>query len=149
MRKLTALLGAALIAASSLALAPVAHAGDIASSNADLAGRWRSAALKMNGLGYGMTVRHMSGMASNTYRARVAFLGAAAVPDTVGGTNTITVYGRDLVWTWTGGSKSMRLHGTLGMDGSMYFPTCYKLLIYASKASRAEDCLFQEMPTRR
>ena len=149
MRKLTATVGAVLMAATSLALAPSAQAGDIGSSGPDLAGRWRSAALKMTGLGYAMTLRHIGGSSTNVYRARVAFLGAGAVPDTLGGTSVITLYGRDALWKWTGEpGQTKRLRGTLGNDGSLYFPTCWRLVVFAAKATADEDCLFQENASR-
>jgi hypothetical protein len=38
------------------------------------------------------------------------------------------------------------MKGTLGQDGSMYFPTCYKQLKYVTKKQAPKMCLFQEFP---
>lgn len=42
--------------------------------------------------------------------------------------------------------RTTTLRGSLGMDGSLYFPTCYRVLPLLTKADAGADCLFQEMP---
>jgi hypothetical protein len=43
-------------------------------------------------------------------------------------------------------SNANIMKGTIGQDGSVYFPTCLEQLPKIGKANAAEVCLFQEAP---
>jgi hypothetical protein len=43
-------------------------------------------------------------------------------------------------------SNANIMKGTIGKDGSVYFPTCLEQLPKIGKANAAEVCLFQEAP---
>jgi hypothetical protein len=148
MRKAASIFMAGVLGAGLLVTAPAAHAGDTDQGSADLSGRWRSVALRTTDMGYAMTLRPVSG-AAGTYAARISWVDDGSDPDRVGGTSTIRLRGADAVWTWQGEpGQTLRMRGTLGQDGSLFFPRCYRLLEFASAASADVDCLFQEVPIR-
>lgn len=141
---LTALASCLCLAA--VAVAPAASAGDSSTTPA-LQGRWRSAALKMDGAGYAMTL--VASSTANTYDARLRFHYedgkrgslARAVVEAHGSTATLS---------FTGGSgETVTLPGTIGADGSLFFPTCYTVLPLLTKAEAPAECLFQELRSGR
>ena len=146
MRKLVTI-AIALIAVSSLGLA-VAPA---ASAAPDLAGRWKSASLKMDGVGYKMTVVAADSPA-NAYDVvlRFRYQDGTSGPRIKAGMiqNSRTLY---MVLNGKGSLMDVNgpnvMKGTLGMDGSMFFPTCYTQLKFVTKKNADEGCLFQEMPS--
>jgi hypothetical protein len=134
---------AACLLAVGIVAAPGTLAGDVGPTG-DLSGRWQTAALKMDGVGYTMTLlptgrdgsydarlrfSYQDGRRGSLIRARVTNAGSAA---------RMTVTGDS--------GAAVTLKGSLGMDGSLYFPTCYRVLPFATKANADESCLFQEMP---
>lgn len=126
-----------------LSTAPTALAGDVGPTD-DLTGRWQSASLKMDGLGWALTLRPAAG--GSGYAAVFQFRDQDGSPGarvrariTADGTRAV------LVWNGEPGQRTV-LKGTLGMDGSLFFPTCYRLFTLTSKSMADENCLFQEMP---
>lgn len=147
MRSAASIVMAGVLGAGLLVAAPAAHAGDTDAGGADLSGRWRSVTLRTTDMGYRMTLRATG--APGTYAARIAWVGGLQGADPLGGTSTIRLRGADAVWTWEGEpGQTMRLRGSLGQDGSLFFPRCYRLVEFASAATADEDCLFQEAPIR-
>lgn len=144
MRRITALLASAACAAAlTVAAAPASQAGDVGPTD-NLSGRWQSASLKMDGVGWSLTLRPATAGAGYTavfqfrdqdgnpgprVRARITADGARVA----------------LIWTGETGRRTV-LKGSLGMDGSIFLPTCYRLFSFTSKATADEACLFQEMP---
>lgn len=132
MRTAASIVMAGVLGACLLVTAPAAYAGDTDQGSADLSGRWRSVALRTTDIGYVMTLRRTSD-APGTYSARIAWVDGSSDPDRVGGTSTIRLRGADAVWTWAGEpGQTLRMRGTLGQDGSLFFPRCYRLLEFAS-----------------
>ena len=121
------------------------------SSAADLSGRWKSASLKMDGAGYKMTVAAADSPA-NAYNVVLRFryedgtTGPRMKASMTG--NGTTLY---MVLNGKGSFEDMSnpniMKGSIGNDGSMFFPTCYKQLKYVTKKNADESCLFQEMPS--
>ena len=146
MRRLSSVAAVAVgLTALALSAAPAAIAGDVGATD-DLAGRWKTAALKMNGgAGYAMTLRH-SGEAGS-YDARLRF----SYTDGRQGSlirASVTAAGSAARMTFTGDSgATTTLKGSIGMDGSLWFPTCYRVLPLITKAEAPAACLFQEMPS--
>ena len=129
-----------------IAAAPVALAGDSGTTD-DLAGRWKTAALKMNGgAGYAMTL--LPSGEADAYDARLRF----SFTDGRRGSlirASVSADGSSARMTFTGDSgSSTTLKGSIGMDGSLYFPTCYRVLPLVTKAEAPSACLFQELPSR-
>ena len=136
---------AAGLTALALAAAPASVAGDMAAAD-NLAGRWKTAALKMNGgAGYAMTLR--SSGTAGSYDARLRF----SYTDGRQGSlirATVTAAGSSARMTFTGDSgATTTLKGSIGMDGSLWFPTCYRVLPLITKAEAPDACLFQELPS--
>jgi hypothetical protein len=122
----------------------VAPAADVGPTG-DLSGRWQSASLKMDGVGWAMTLRQAT--VGSAYAAVFQFR------DQDGGPGPrvrarITVDGArvSLIWIGETGQRTV-LKGSLGMDGSIFLPTCYRLFSFTSKSTADEACLFQEMPS--
>lgn len=120
-------------------------------SAADLSGRWKSASLKMDGVGYKMTVAAADSPA-NAYSVvlRFRYEDGTTGPRIKAGmvSNGDTLY---MVLNGKGGLEDMSnpniMKGSLGNDGSMFFPTCYKQLKFITKKNADSGCLFQEMPS--
>jgi hypothetical protein len=139
MRRPLSLLAALACAAAGLVIAPpVAQAGD--TSAPDLAGRWNSASLRMDNVGYTMKVTATGTPELYDARLRMIFQdGRRARPIDA----TIRMNGSRVILRVVGGDA---MRGTLGMDGSLYFPTCYRGLKYVTRSSADSMCLFQEFP---
>jgi hypothetical protein len=143
MRRAVAIVtSAACAGALTLAATPV-HAGDVGPTD-DLSGRWQSASLKMDGLGWALTIRPTVGRSG--YAAVFQFRDQDGRPGARVRAR-ITADGSRVVLVWNGepGQRTV-LKGTLGMDGSLFFPTCYRLFTLTSKSMADENCLFQELP---
>jgi hypothetical protein len=148
MRRILVLATVALSAvALSLGLAASASASD------DLAGRWKSASLRdFGGPGYVMRVTSADADPGNAYSAvlRFRYQDGRIGPRVRAGLlqNDSEVW---MVLNGKGGfanaSNPNIMKGTIGNDGSMFFPTCYKQLKFATKKNADEMCLFQESPT--
>lgn len=136
----------ALLVAAGLALGM-----STAASAADLSGRWKSASLKMDGVGYKMTVAAADSPA-NAYDVvlRFRYQDGRTGPRIKAGmiSNGKTLY---LVLNGKGSFEDMSnpniMKGSLGNDGSMFFPTCYQQLTFITKKNADSGCLFQEMPS--
>lgn len=145
MRRAIALLTSAACAAGlALAAAPAATAGDSGRTD-DLSGRWQSATLKMDGLGWALTLRPAT--VGSGYVAVFQFQDQDGSPGARVRAR-VTADGNRVVLVWNGepGQRTV-LRGSLGMDGSLFFPTCYRLLTLTSKPMADENCLFQELPS--
>ena len=139
----------ALIAVSGLILttAPAASAAP------DLAGKWKSAALKMDGVGYKMTVVAEDSDPANAYDVvlRFRYQDGTTGPRIKAG---MIQDGRTLYMVLNGKGDLMDVNGpnvmkgSLGQDGSMFFPTCYTQLKFVTKKTADEGCLFQEIPSQ-
>jgi hypothetical protein len=145
MRRVTALLAStACAAALVVAASPPSNAGDVGPTD-DLSGRWQSAALKMDGVGWSLTLRPAPVAAG--YTAVFQFQDQDGNPGARVRAR-ITAEGDRLALIWIGETgKRTVLRGSLGMDGSIFLPTCYRLFSFTTKANADETCLFQEMPT--
>jgi hypothetical protein len=145
MRRAIALIASAACASAlALAVAPASRAGDVGPTG-DLSGRWQSATLKMDGLGWALTLRPAA--VGSGYSAVFQFRDQDGSPGARVRAR-VTADGSRVVLVWKGepGQRTV-LRGTLGMDGSLYFPTCYRLFTLTSKQMADENCLFQEMPS--
>lgn len=139
----TALMALCCACALALGLAPAASAGDTGAGGDELSGRWKSAALKMDGVGWSM-VLSTEGV-PYVYEVAMRF-------NDQDGKRGVWRYG---TLRHKGTHVSLRLEdessplrGTVGMDGSIFLPTCYTQLAFAPKKMADESCLFQEMPRR-
>lgn len=120
-------------------------------SASDLSGRWRSAALKMDGVGYSMSVAAADSPA-NAYTVvlRFHYQDGKLGPRVKAG---LTTNGRRLFLLLNGkgaladANNPNIMKGTLGQDGSMFFPTCYRQLTFVTKKTADADCLFQQLPS--
>ena len=147
MRRALAVVASALLATGmTVAQSPLATAAP----SDDLSGAWNSAALRAGDPGYSMKVisqstppaaytvvlrfhyqdgrlgpRIKAGMASNGRKATLLLAGKGAMADQ--------------------GNPHL-MQGTVGQDGSLYFPTCYKELRFISKKQAPQACLFQQFP---
>jgi hypothetical protein len=125
---------------------PAAHA-----ATPDLAGQWRTASLKMNKIGYQLTLQDAGGTA---YNGRLQFKhrdGRKTKAMRVGLAIGAPVKGGYRVTMVLPGGSIANNKGTIAgrfssTDGSMYFPTCSKSLRFAMKGEEDTDCLFQPMP---
>jgi hypothetical protein len=54
--------------------------------------------------------------------------------------------GGDVSLVYTAAGERRFIKGSLGQDGSLFFPNCSKILKFATKANADEMCLFQELP---
>jgi len=137
----------ALLCLGLLVMAPGAQA-----ATPDLAGQWRTASLKMNNIGYQLTLTDVGGTAYNgrlqfkhrdgrkTKAMRVGL--AIGAPIQGGYRVTMVLPGGSLADNK--GTISGRFSST---DGSMFFPKCSKSLRFAMKGEEDTDCLFQPMPS--
>ncbi len=98
----------------------------------------------MDGLGWALTIRPTAGRSG--YAAVFQFQDQDGSPGARVRAR-ITADGSRVVLVWNGepGQRTV-LKGTLGMDGSLFFPTCYRLFTLTSKSMADENCLFQELP---
>jgi len=120
-------------------------------SAADLSGRWKSASLKMDGVGYKMTMAAADSPA-NAYTVvlRFRYQDGRTGPRIRAG---MVTNGSNLFLLLNGkgsfedASNPNIMKGTLGNDGSMFFPTCYKQLKFITKKNADAGCLFQEVPS--
>jgi len=145
-RILSAAAATAVLATAAIGLAPASSAAP------DLSGAWKSAALKMDGVGYRMAVTSADGDPGNAYFVVLRFryedgtkgprikAGMTADGDSV-----------SLLLNGKGGLADPNnpniMKGTIGQDGSMFFPTCYKQLKFITKKNADAGCLFQEVPS--
>lgn len=145
MRRVTALTAAAACAAALLVAAPPAsHAGDVGPVD-DLSGRWQSASLKMDGVGWALTLRPAT--RGSGYVAVFSFQDQDGSPGArVRARMTANGDRVSLIWIGETGRRTV-LAGSLGMDGSIFLPTCYRLFSFTSESTAAQACLFQEMPS--
>lgn len=143
MRKvLTAVVALLAITGLTLTVSPAASA-------ADLSGMWNAEARRGGYPGYSMKVIAADNPPGNAYDVvlRFHYQDGRVGPRIKGG---IAVDGTKLylVLNGKGGLADMSnpniMKGTLGQDGSMYFPTCYKQLKFVTKKTAPEACLFQE-----
>lgn len=124
------------VSALLLPMAPIAHAAQTDPPN--LAGRWDSASLRMDDVGYSMRLAATSTAGRYSAIVRMTYQDGRRGPRLAG-------------WVTVDGSRA-RLHvagegtvrGTLGQDGSLYFPRCHRVLDEAERAQRDTMCLFQE-----
>jgi hypothetical protein len=117
---------------------------------ADLSGSWSAVARRGGGIGYSMTLTPKS--TANSYAAvlRFHYQDGRIGPRIKGGLfnmgNRVFLLLND-----SGTSSDMSnpnvMRGTLGQDGSLYFPTCYKQLKFVTKKAAPQMCLFQQLPT--
>jgi len=136
----------ALVCTAAFFMAPAAQA-----ATPDLAGQWRTASLKMNKIGYQLTLKDVGGTA---YNGRLQFkhrdgrntnamqVGLAIGAPIKGGYRVTMVLPGGSIAN-NKGTISGRFSST---DGSMYFPKCSKSLRFAMKGEEDTDCLFQPMP---
>jgi hypothetical protein len=81
----------------------------------------------------------------NCYDARLLFHyqdGTTGLRKTIG----VVTDGGDVSLVYTAAGERRFIKGSLGQDGSLFFPKCYKILKLATKANADEMCLFQELP---
>jgi hypothetical protein len=139
--RLTALAGVA-IGALVLGVAPAASAAP------DLAGIWASSSLKNGGPGYILVVTAADSGPANAYNVVVRYrpAGANAEKRVKAG---MTQKGREasLLVNGKGGladaSNANIMKGTIGKDGSVFFPTCLEQFPKVGKGTASEVCLFQ------
>jgi hypothetical protein len=132
-------------AALVLGLAPVASAAD------DLSGSWNSASRRGGDPGYSMKVTAADADPGNAYFVMLRFhYQDGRVGRRIKAGMATEGNGLMLVLNGKGGlmdpSNPNIMMGTLGQDGSMYFPTCYKQLKFVTKKMAPTMCLFQEFP---
>lgn len=145
-RILSALAATAVVATAAIGVAPASNAAP------DLAGVWKSASLKMDGVGYRMTVKSADDDPGNAYFAvlRFRYEDGTKGPRIKAGmiVEGTTPY---LLLDGKGGFADANnpniMKGSIGQDGSLFFPTCYKQLKFITKKNADSGCLFQEMPS--
>jgi hypothetical protein len=129
-------------------VAPGALAGDV-TSGPNLTGRWESVLVR-DDEGWSMNVRRVAGK-PDVYVAR--FSGQfGAVPEP-GPKVRLVVDGSRVRLIWRGvpdtapapGQRTV-LRGTIGQDGSIFFPRCYRVLANVDKQMADEACMFQQQP---
>lgn len=129
---------------TAIVTAPVAHAGDAPGRTPNLKGTWNSAALRMDGVGWSMKLTPAC-TPPNCYDAVLLFNyqdGTTGLKKKLG----VVTDGGSVSIVYTDGSTRRYIKGTLGQDGSLFFPKCYTILKFATKANADETCLFQELP---
>lgn len=136
-------LAAAGVGALLLVAAPAAVAAP------DLAGTWESASVKNGGAGYTLVVKAADSDPVNAYDVVVRYRPAGAQADkrvkagmTQKGNKVFLLLNGQGGLADAGNSTIMK--GTLGQDGSLFFPTCLKQLPAVGKGKAAAVCLFQE-----
>lgn len=145
-RSLTVAAAAVTAVTVAMAFTPTASAAD------DLSGFWKSASLRMDGVGYRMVVTSADADPGNAYTVVLRFryqdgrLGPRIRAGMVADGNKLS-----LLLNAKGGLADANdpniMKGTLGQDGSMFFPTCYQQLKFVTKKTADEGCLFQERPS--
>lgn len=128
-----------------IALAPSASAAD------DISGSWNAVSRKGGDPGYSMKITAADADPGNAYSGvlRFHYQDGKVGPKIKAGllTNGSKVW---LLLNGQGGfadaSNPNIMKGTIGQDGSLYFPTCYKKLKFVTKKNAPESCLFQEFP---
>ncbi len=139
MRRALSALVALTCAAVVVVLAPAAaHAADAAGP--DLAGRWNSASLRMDDVGYTMRLAATGTPERYDASLRMIFQDGRRGRLIDG---TVSVNGSRATLR-IDGARAMR--GSLGMDGSLYFPTCHRELAFVPRKAAGSMCLFQEFP---
>jgi hypothetical protein len=146
MRRVLTVMAATLsVAGLVLGIAPAASAAD------DLAGSWNAASRRDGGPGYSMKVTAADADPGNAYSAVLRF----HFQDGKTGKRVKAglLQNGSKVWMVLNGKGGFAdstnpniMKGSIGQDGSMYFPTCYKQLAYVTKKMAPEMCLFQEFP---
>ena len=137
------------VAAAGLAASIVVGIPALASANptGDLAGHWNSASLRINGMGYSLSLTDASDPAG-AYDGVLLFHfedGRLGPKTKVG----VVLDGSKVTLVMPGGSLASgtkTLTGTLGQDGSIFFPKCYKQFSWAAKSYADKMCWFQELP---
>jgi hypothetical protein len=141
MRRIATTVAATTIALASLtAVAPAALAGDSASGSPDLSGRWNSAILRMDGVGWSIRVTPSGDADSYDAVLRFHYQDGRTGMRTKA---TLTVAGTQATLRIVGGRT---VAGSLGQDGSLFLPRCYEVLKFSTKANADETCLFQDLP---
>lgn len=141
------------VAAAALTAATVAVAfTPTATAAGDLSGFWKSASLKMDGAGYRMIVTSADADPGNAYTVVLRFryedgklgprIKAGLVSD--GDNLSLLINGKGGL---ADANNPNIMKGTLGQDGSMFFPTCYQQLKFVTKKMADAGCLFQERPS--
>lgn len=131
---LSAALSAAVSATLLVGTAP-AFAGDLAGP--DLAGRWNSASLRTDGVGYTLRLQDTAVPGRYEATARMVFQDGRRGPKVSG---TLVVAGDDVRLRLPRGT----VRGTIGQDGSVFFPRCARVLAHVEAGQADAMCLFQE-----
>lgn len=121
-----------------LALAPLAQAAQ--GTPPDLAGRWNSASLRADGVGYFMRLATTATPGRYAAVVRMVYQDGHRGPRTAG---RVVLDGTTALLHVAGEGT---VPGSLGQDGSLYFPRCHRVLDEAEPSQRATMCLFQELP---
>jgi hypothetical protein len=142
MRRTPILLGTVVIIAGLIGSATGAQA-----ATGDLSGRWNSAALRQNQVGYSLTLAAANSPA-NTYSGvlRMHFQDGTLGKRTKVG---VAKKGSKVTMVLPGGSVANGtkvLQGSIGQDGSLFFPNCQTQLAYVTKKTAGTMCLFQQFP---
>ena len=136
-RRAALVLTTGLITAVALALAGPAAAANV--GGPDVSGRWNSASLRSDDVGYWLKVGPAATPGTYPTLARMRFQDGRSGPVIRG---TLTVDGQDLRLRLPRGT----VRGSLGQDGSMYFPRCARVLAHVAAAEADQMCLFQDLP---
>jgi hypothetical protein len=147
-RFLAAAMSAVMATGLAVMVAPGAQAGDV-TSGPNLTGRWESVLVR-DDEGWSMSVRRVAGK-SDVYVAR--FSGQFGEVPEGGPKVRLVVNGSQVRLIWRGvrdeapapGQRTV-LRGTIGQDGSIFFPRCYKVLTNVDKQMADEACMFQQLP---
>ena len=140
-----------LTAVAAAAAALVLGFAPSASAAPDLSGKWNAASLRQGGPGYSMKVIAQDIPPASAYDAvlRFHFQDGHLGPKIKAG----MLNNGSKIWMVLNGKGGLEntsnpniMKGTVGNDGSLYFPTCYKQLTYVTKKMAPEMCLFQEAP---
>ena len=138
-----------LLTTSALAGALVLGASTAAHADADLAGHWSSASLRQDGVGYGLSLVATSSP-DNAYNGVLVMHfqdGRLGKRIRIG----LVEKGDKVTLVMPGGSFASgrkTLSGTLGQDGSLFFPNCQRQLAYVTKATAPSMCMFEEFALR-
>lgn len=146
MRRTSSVIAALAVAGLAMTSQP-ALAGDVPGTVPDLSGRWSSAALRQDDVGYTMRLAaQCTPPTCYDVVLQMRFQDGTRGPRITAG---MTVQGSRarLVLDGDGGldgPNPSAMNGTIGMDGSLFFPTCYQQLASVTKADADTMCLFQE-----
>jgi hypothetical protein len=127
---------AAAVSVAALMVAPAAHAADRAKS--PLQGAWASASLRQDGVGYAMrltptaTVGQYKALLRMTFQDGKRGKPVRGVVSVDGTAATLRVIGNGTVL------------GSLGQDGSLFFPRCNRVLADVVPSAADTMCLFQQ-----